>query len=199
VDMSEALQSFQDVHDSSEYPLIGHLPQYYFRKPKASVVGNSMHEEPMSEESAFEENAARLTRPTQVMEPHASGHSMRNTNNEDDDDNDDDENLNFEAILKILNENEDNPVSRAIQNIYQNRRIFRTEKRNMVGIGPRDIRKDDFICLVAGVPAPLIFGQMENKANNEHAAHFARHRAERVRLIGSAYVHGRCTESLWMS
>lgn len=72
-------------------------------------------------------------------------------------------------------------VAWAFNEIYQQRRVFRTKDRNMVGIGPRDLRRGDRICLVAGCPTPFIF---------RHSSTGTAAGMQAAKLVGSAYLHG---------
>jgi hypothetical protein len=94
-----------------------------------------------------------------------------------------DEGFNMKNLINAT-EKEFRGVLSAINNYtYKHRRIFRTKERNLVGMGHRDIRIGDVVCLVAGAPTPFIFRRVAMGTTNAG-------QLGDVRLVGGAYLHG---------
>ncbi|KAI0183606.1 heterokaryon incompatibility protein-domain-containing protein [Xylaria flabelliformis] len=72
-------------------------------------------------------------------------------------------------------------VSWVTNAMLQNRRVFRTKDRNLVGLGPQDIKRGDLVCLVAGTDVPFIFRRHSIAEADAPGG---------VKLVGNAYVHG---------
>ncbi|KAK5651793.1 hypothetical protein OQA88_11660 [Cercophora sp. LCS_1] len=93
----------------------------------------------------------------------------------DSDSNDDSGTFNGLTLLKFLLKDKDVPV--AITSILRDRRVFRTEKHNFLGVSHDCIRNGDVVALVAGVATPFVFRRVSG-VEDVYA------------LVGSAYVHG---------
>ncbi|KAI1175052.1 heterokaryon incompatibility protein-domain-containing protein [Nemania sp. FL0916] len=74
----------------------------------------------------------------------------------------------------------------AMNEIYQSRRIFRTRIRNLVGVGPRDLRLGDAVYLVAGTQTPFILRRAAASRGQGQGMELG----EQHRMVGSAYLHG---------
>jgi Heterokaryon incompatibility protein (HET) len=160
LDISEAINAFVEVHDTSAYPIAEKFLGWP-RRPRSPI---SSEEAPnASEDKGFGDF-------------------------EDDDDDPLDQGFTVENLVKSM-EKDFATISTAISNIYQHRRIFRTRERNLVGIGPRDIKRRDVVCLVAGAPTPFLFRRANIGTNGGDDGLDAGQLAN-VRLVGSAYLHG---------
>ena len=81
-------------------------------------------------------------------------------------------------------------VGNAIEQIYKDRRVFRTRK-GYLGCGPSDMRLGDVVCFVAGAPTPFLFRRVGQDGGM--AARVPVPLAEglgKVNIVGEAYVHG---------
>ena len=78
-------------------------------------------------------------------------------------------------------------VGNAIEQVYRDRRVFRTRK-GYLGCGPSDVRLGDVVCLVAGAPTPFVFRRVGHERDMPHV--LLAERLERVKVVGEAYVHG---------
>ncbi|KAI1733500.1 hypothetical protein F4680DRAFT_441413 [Xylaria scruposa] len=76
-------------------------------------------------------------------------------------------------------------VSWVTNAMLQNRRVFRTKDRNLIGLGPQDIRRGDLVCLVAGTDIPFIFRRHGTPEADTPDGGAVRN----VKLVGTAYVH----------
>jgi hypothetical protein len=86
-------------------------------------------------------------------------------------------------------------VGNAIEQVYTDRRVFRTRK-GYLGCGPSDVRLEDAVCLVAGARTPFVFRRvgLEGGLAARVPVPLAEG-LERVKVVGEAYVHGLVMES----
>ncbi|GAP90768.1 putative heterokaryon incompatibility protein [Rosellinia necatrix] len=80
-------------------------------------------------------------------------------------------------------------VSWVANELFRNRRVFRTKDRNLVGMGPQDLRRGDVVCLVAGTDVPFIFRKHADPHTREPDAPDDGV-LKNVKLVGHAYLHG---------
>lgn len=73
--------------------------------------------------------------------------------------------------------NSGSAFEKAFQAVYKDRRVFRTEEHNYLGIGSMKVQQGDLVMLVAGLDTPYVFRREAEGSN-------------RLTLVGSAYVHG---------
>lgn len=81
-------------------------------------------------------------------------------------------------------------VGNAIEQVYRDRRVFRTGK-GYLGCGPSDVRLGDVVCLVGGAPTPFAFRRVGQEGGL--VARLPVPLAEglgKVKVVGEAYVHG---------
>ncbi|KAF4470897.1 multidrug resistance [Fusarium albosuccineum] len=80
-----------------------------------------------------------------------------------------------------------NGLQNAIDQVYRDRRIFRT-KSGYLGSGPKNIRLGDVVCFVAGTQTPFVFRRVGAHQTQDEVPEPAD--LGKVRIVGEAYVHG---------
>ena len=69
----------------------------------------------------------------------------------------------------------------SIQSNYSNRRIFSTSNHR-IGVGPRETREGDLVCILEGGPLPFILREGKHATDSYHPTQHT--------LVGVTYVHG---------